>query len=190
MSGSSSDDNSSSDTENHLREEARELINELNQNGANIGSGVEFDEQKGVVELIDPDFDSADYEKLFKQVGSVDNIDYDDKIVKTVLDEVILMLILSRNMANGQEIISDIHKTFNTQLSPGTVYPVLHNLADDDILEKKDFVRTKEYEVKDRSDVAGELNRKATQMLMVGLVMKNTALDIESQEDSTEVASD
>jgi hypothetical protein len=45
---------------------------------------------------------------------------------------------------------------FDARLSPGTVYPSLHDLADEEVLRVLEMVRSKEYRVDD-PDLAREL---------------------------------
>lgn len=57
-----------------------------------------------------------------------------EKHVKTFLDIVILAMLNGEPMY-GYKIIAAIHREFGTLLSPGSLYPVLHALEDNKLLE-------------------------------------------------------
>jgi len=57
-----------------------------------------------------------------------------EKIVRSFLD-VIVMTILNGTPTHGYDIIATIHKEFGTLLSPGTLYPLLHSLEDNGLIE-------------------------------------------------------
>ena len=59
------------------------------------------------------------------------------KYVKTSLDLVILAILNGRPMY-GYKIIAAIHKEFGTLLSPGSLYPLLHLLEEEKLVESRD----------------------------------------------------
>jgi DNA-binding PadR family transcriptional regulator len=76
------------------------------------------------------------------------NID-DSKIersVKEYLDIIVLALIIDRPMC-GIEILDVIHRKFNVLVSPGTIYPLLHKLKDEGLLEWEFTFKKKIYKV-------------------------------------------
>lgn len=75
-------------------------------------------------------------------------IDYStiERFVKEYLDIIVLSLIASRPMC-GIEILDVIHKEFNVLLSPGTIYPLLHKLRNDGLLEREYIIKKKIYKV-------------------------------------------
>jgi len=58
----------------------------------------------------------------------------DEKIVKTFLDIVILAMLNGKPM-HGYNIIGAIHKEFGVLLSPGSLYPLLHYLEENRLVE-------------------------------------------------------
>jgi DNA-binding PadR family transcriptional regulator len=69
---------------------------------------------------------------------SFQNVMYENKIterhLKTCLD-IAIMAILTGESAHGYEIIATLHKEFGILLSPGSLYPLLHCLEDDKLIE-------------------------------------------------------
>jgi DNA-binding PadR family transcriptional regulator len=76
------------------------------------------------------------------------NIDYFkiERFVKEYLDIIVLSLIASKPMC-GIEILDVIHREFNVLLSPGTIYPLLHKLRAEGLLEREYIIKKKIYRV-------------------------------------------
>jgi DNA-binding PadR family transcriptional regulator len=66
------------------------------------------------------------------------NVMYVDKIaerhLKSSLD-IVIMAILTGGSAHGYKIIATLHKEFGILLSPGSLYPLLHCLEEDKLIE-------------------------------------------------------
>ncbi|WP_255149699.1 PadR family transcriptional regulator [Halorarius halobius] len=76
--------------------------------------------------------------------------EFAEETVKSNLDEILLMLVALRDSrTHGKGLMEDLESVFGADLSPGTVYPRLHELEDDDVLEVHELVRTKEYRIDD-----------------------------------------
>ncbi len=67
-----------------------------------------------------------------------------ERFVKDYLDIVVLALIASKPMC-GTDILDIIHRDFNVLLSPGTIYPLLHRLNKEGLLECECRVKKKVY---------------------------------------------
>lgn len=67
-----------------------------------------------------------------------------ERFVKEYLDMVVLALIVSKPMC-GIDIIDVVHKNFNVLLSPGTIYPLLHELEERGLLEYEYKIKKKIY---------------------------------------------
>ncbi len=106
--------------------------------------------------------------------------EFEEAQVKTSLPELLIALIAVRSGgSNGKQLIQNLSSEFDTSLSPGTVYPALHELNDEGVVEKRELVRTKEYSLADY-EVAGEMIATAAQQhLALGMVFK-VALDEQS----------
>ncbi len=69
---------------------------------------------------------------------SFQNVMYENKIaerqLKTCLD-IVIMAILYGGSTHGYNIIATLHKEFGILLSPGSLYPLLHSLEDDKLIE-------------------------------------------------------
>jgi DNA-binding PadR family transcriptional regulator len=67
-----------------------------------------------------------------------------ERFVRDYLDIVVLALISSKPMC-GTDILDIIHRNFNILLSPGTIYPLLHRLKEEGLLECECSVKKKVY---------------------------------------------
>lgn len=67
-----------------------------------------------------------------------------ERFVKDYLDIVVLALISSKPMC-GTDILDIVHRNFNILLSPGTIYPLLHRLKEEGLLECECSVKKKIY---------------------------------------------
>ncbi|WP_254861913.1 PadR family transcriptional regulator [Halovivax gelatinilyticus] len=132
-----------------------------------------YDITIGTTEAANYDIE-ADFDALMEQVrGSLptDDVQFDEAIVKENLEEVLLMLISLHGETHGKELLSDLSRFFGTQLSPGTVYPSLHELEDEEVLSMHAKVRTKEYAIDDEEAVRGRLEQTMVQHLAFGLLL-------------------
>ena len=66
------------------------------------------------------------------------------RFVKDELENIVLALVLREPMC-GTDIIKTIHSKFNVLLSPGTIYPLLHDLEKKGLLKCEYGVKTKTY---------------------------------------------
>lgn len=75
---------------------------------------------------------------------------FDEELVKESLDELLLVLVaLGEERTHGKQLMDDLSNVFGVRLSPGTVYPRLHDLEEAGLLEVHELVRTKEYRIAD-----------------------------------------
>jgi len=94
---------------------------------------------------------------------------FDEDLVKQNLDETLLMLVsLRESGTHGKGLMDDLARLFDAHLSPGTVYPQLHELEDEDLLRMQEKVRTKEYHIGDDRKVRARLERSMYQHLALG----------------------
>jgi hypothetical protein len=102
---------------------------------------------------------------------------FDESTVKGNLEEILLVLVAHRSSnTNGKSLMGDLTAIFGTRLSPGTVYPQLHELEDDGVLRVQELVRTKEYEIDDPDALAERVSAAMEQHLTLGLFLR-AALD-------------
>jgi len=66
------------------------------------------------------------------------------RFVKDELESIVLALVLREPMC-GTDIIKTIHSKFNVLLSPGTIYPLLHDLEKKGLLKCEYGIKTKTY---------------------------------------------
>jgi len=101
----------------------------------------------------------------------------DNGLVTESLDEILLAMIASSSTeTHGTGLMEELERQFDVQLSPGTVYPRLHELEDDGTLAVHELVQTKQYSVSDRSAAKSRIERAVQQHLAMGMFLQ-TALD-------------
>lgn len=79
---------------------------------------------------------------LFDRSGAADETI--DRLVREYLDIVILALVAGKPMC-GTDIMDIVHRNFNVLLSPGTIYPLLHKLKKEGLLECDCNIKKKVY---------------------------------------------
>lgn len=96
---------------------------------------------------------------------------FEEELVKNSLDELLLVLVALRDgETHGKGLMEDLSQLFDARLSPGTVYPRLHELEEDDILEMHELVRTKEYRIDDFEQARTRVESAMAQHLALGFV--------------------
>ncbi|ELZ01501.1 PadR family transcriptional regulator [Natrialba chahannaoensis JCM 10990] len=101
----------------------------------------------------------------------VPEVEFSDELVKHNLDEILLLLIALHEGSHGDELLTDLSQHFETDLSPGTVYPALHALEESGLLSMHVKVRTKEYSTADESAVRTTLEQTMLEHLAFGLLL-------------------
>jgi hypothetical protein len=102
-----------------------------------------------------------------------DSFSFEETHVKSSLDELLLSLVALRNAdTHGKQLLDDLAQEFDTILSPGTVYPRLHELCDEDVLEQRELVKTKEYTLDDAEAAESSVAAAARQHLALGMVLR------------------
>jgi len=108
-------------------------------------------------------------EEVLETLG-VDAFRFDEDSIKMNLQELLLVLVAYREQgSHGKGLMADIATIFETRISPGTLYPNLHELEDEGLLEAQELVRTKEYQVTDPSGVKNCIRTAMEQHLVLGL---------------------
>ncbi|WP_049927450.1 helix-turn-helix transcriptional regulator [Halopiger goleimassiliensis] len=113
-------------------------------------------------------------ESLLEHVAEtlpVEDVTLDERLVKENLDELLLVLIAMHEGTHGDELLTTIERAFETRLSPGTVYPRLHDLEEADVLSMHAKVRTKEYSIDDPEYVQDRLEETMIQHLAFGMLL-------------------
>ena len=114
-------------------------------------------------------------------VGEVSNglsgsrtFDIESALVTESLDEVLLVLVgLGEEGTHGKGLMSDLETVFGADLSPGVVYPRLHELEEEGLLEVQELVRTKEYRIADGERVRERIEGAMRQHLALAAVFRN-----------------
>ncbi len=107
-----------------------------------------------------------------------DQFAFDEERVKGSLDQLLVALVGARTSeTHGQQLIEDLSEEFDTRLSPGTVYPRLHDLCDEGLLERRELVRTKEYDIDDEAAAEEMISESARQHIALGLAFQSALED-------------
>jgi len=108
----------------------------------------------------------------------------DEGLVKQSLPELLTALVeLRTSETHGKGVMDDLEEFFGVDLSPGTVYPVLHDLEEEGLLSVHELVQTKEYSIEDPKATAEMLRRTMGQHLALGLVFRRALEDLEADDD-------
>jgi PadR family transcriptional regulator, activator of gas vesicle formation len=108
---------------------------------------------------------------------------FDEQLLKENLEAVLLVLIAVRDGAHGKRLMGDLADFFDAQLSPGTVYPRLHDLEADGVLEVHELVRTKEYSIDDDEGARERIERAMYQHLALGAVFRGALERVRSPSE-------
>lgn len=134
------------------------------------------------VERLCADIDEATTEETGTPVSRVvdeakstlfgdERFNFEESQVKASLDELLLSLVAMRSTdTHGKQLLDDLAGQFDTVLSPGTVYPRLHELCDEGTLQQRELVKTKEYTLDDREMARAKVAAAARQHLAMGMV--------------------
>ena len=113
-----------------------------------------------------------------------DRLAVDEGLVKQSLPELLTALVeLRTSETHGKRVMDDLEEFFGVDLSPGTVYPVLHDLEEEGLLSVHELVQTKEYSVEDPKATAEMLRRTMGQHLALGLVFQRA---LEARDDGND----
>jgi hypothetical protein len=103
---------------------------------------------------------------------------FDETVVKNNLDDILLCLItLREDETHGKRLMDDLVWLFDARLSPGTVYPELHELEAADVLDAHEKVRTKEYNIADNTEARDRLSAAVRQHLGLAFVLSTALAD-------------
>lgn len=111
-------------------------------------------------------------------------LDIDDGLVKQSLSPLLLLLVgLRTDDAHGKGIMDDLTRFFGADLSPGTVYPALHDLDEDGLLEMHELIQTKEYRIDDEAAARATLEEAMQQHLALGFVFQQALDELDPADD-------
>jgi hypothetical protein len=99
-----------------------------------------------------------------------ESFEFTEETVKGDLGEILLALVAGRSSeTNGKRLMEDLSRVFDAELSPGTVYPKLHDFEEAGLLERHELVRTKEYQLDDPDACRERITGEMRQHLVLGL---------------------
>lgn len=144
--------------------------------GETVGTGT--DERP--THLVGSDHETPDSggPELTDVLSSIDDprdgdVTVDEGHVTESLDEILIAMIASSaDETHGTGLMDELDRLFDVQLSPGTVYPRLHELESEDLLEMHELVQTKQYSIDDPSSARDRVERAVQQHLAIGLFLQ------------------
>lgn len=83
-----------------------------------------------------------------------------EKLIRNDLETIVLALISGKPMS-GMDLIKFLHKEFDVMVSPGKIYPVLHDLAKKGLLSYEYEIKNKVYKVRNVDEVRHKLTQHA-----------------------------
>jgi hypothetical protein len=96
----------------------------------------------------------------------------DDGLVTQSLEEILLATIaVADGGTHGTGLMEELEDQFGAELSPGTVYPRLHDLEADGTLQMHELVQTKQYGIADSAAAKEQIAESASQHLALGLFL-------------------
>lgn len=108
---------------------------------------------------------------------SGDEVPLDEETIKQNLDEILLLLVAGRSSdSHGKALMSDLVSVFGAHISPGTIYPRLHDLEESGQLSLHELVHTKEYSIDDEEALLRRVESSMEQHFAMGLFFQ-AALD-------------
>jgi hypothetical protein len=108
-----------------------------------------------------------------------ESFQFDEELVKHSLEELLLVLVELREAdTHGKGLMDDLSTLFDARLSPGTVYPRLHDLEEEELLEMHELVRTKEYRIDDADTAHERVETAMRQHLALGFVFYSALQDL------------
>lgn len=112
---------------------------------------------------------------------------FEESAIKEDLDEILLLLIAHRaSNTHGKGLMGDLASVFDTRLSPGTVYPQLHDLEEAGLLQVQELVKTKEYRIEDAERMCDRVESTMKQHLALGLFYWSALDDLPSIDVNVE----
>lgn len=113
------------------------------------------------------------------QLFPEESFEFEEDLVKHSLEELLLVLVALRDAeTHGKGLMDDLSTLFDARLSPGTVYPRLHDLEDEEVLEMHELVRTKEYRIDDKDAAREQIETAMQQHLALGFVFYSALQDL------------
>ncbi|CCQ35949.1 PadR family transcription activator GvpE [Natronomonas moolapensis 8.8.11] len=95
----------------------------------------------------------------------------ENKQIIQQLDEILLLLIAIRGRSSGKELREDLNRLFGADLSPGTVYPRLSELASDGVLNSTELAKRKIYSISDAETVIHLVEPRIHKLLTYSAVL-------------------
>ncbi|MFU1779849.1 PadR family transcriptional regulator [Haloarcula japonica] len=96
----------------------------------------------------------------------------DDGLVTQSLEEILLaMIAVADGGTHGTGLMEELESQFGAELSPGTVYPRLHELEAAGTLQMHELVQTKQYGIADSAAAKEQIATSAYQHLALGLFL-------------------
>jgi DNA-binding HxlR family transcriptional regulator len=122
----------------------------------------------------EPDLPAELVDDVADELSGDRTLDFEEALVTESLDEVLLVLVgLGEEGTHGKGLMSDLETVFGADLSPGVVYPRLHELEEEGLLEVQELVRTKEYRIADGERVRERIEGAMRQHLALAAVFRN-----------------
>ncbi len=81
------------------------------------------------------------------------------------------MIAVADGGTHGTGLMEELEAQFGAELSPGTVYPRLHELEADGTLQMHELVQTKQYGIADDAAAKEQIATSAYQHLALGLFL-------------------
>jgi hypothetical protein len=118
-----------------------------------------------------------DHEESNAIVSSLEDISLEEDLLKSGLDDLLLGMIAARDGACGKTLRSDLF-AIGYDISPGTLYPHLHDLESDGVLTMHEGVKTKEFRLADPDEVRDHLRFRVRNLLALAIALETGRSEI------------
>ncbi|MFH1365640.1 MAG: PadR family transcriptional regulator [archaeon] len=111
-----------------------------------------------------------------KNLNHVRNVVNNELVTQSVKKELktLVLALLVKSPKCGREIQTVIHKKFNLLISPGTLYPLLHNLTEEGLINCRVGIKTKTYNAFDGREIRKIINKHIQAKEFIGNFLQNT----------------
>lgn len=121
-----------------------------------------------------PDTGDSTMEERFDEIIDAlfdEDVEFDRSFVTDNLESILLLFArLKDDETHGMGLIREIDAVFDVELSPGIVYPKLHELQEEGLLRNQELVHTKVYNVTDESETTTRIDDATRQHLVLGFM--------------------
>lgn len=146
----------------------------IDQSGDQISTATLFEKLDGTTQPDEPGGVVSDIvSEVEASLVDSEQFSYERAHVLSSLDEVLVSLVALQNGApHGKQLCDTLAEDLDMTFSPGTIYPRLDDLCEEDTLKRHELVNTIEYTFDDTEKARSDVAAAARQHLALGLLFR------------------